>query len=458
MTMSSLRARLLAWLLGGVLIVGVAGGLVEYRNGLAEANAFFDYHLEQTALILRDEPVEYLWPPSIPSNSAGYDFVVQVWTLDGELVYMSRPHAALPTFTTIGFSTVNTSSGRWRVYGTQSLTKVVQIAQPMSVRRQQAAQLALRTLAPFALLVPVLGLIVWLAVGHALQPLQRLAKAVKSRRVNALEPLSDEKLPDEVRPLVGSLNDLLVRLTAALDRERAFMADAAHELRTPLTALHLQLGALARAATDAERTEAMGKLGQGVQRAIRLVEQMLALARQEPRAEPARTRFALDELAREVVAELVPLADARRIDLGMSEAQTVLVQGERDAVATLIRNLVDNAVRYTPEGGRVDVSVERSAATPAQAVIRVTDNGPGIAQDERDRVFDRFYRQPGTRTPGSGLGLAIVKAIAEAHGATVTLDAAAAADGHGLAVTVAFPASGETAPQSEDTPPGRREW
>jgi two-component system OmpR family sensor kinase len=231
---------------------------------------------------------------------------------------------------------------------------------------------------------------------------------------------------------------LLVRLTAALDRERAFMADAAHELRTPLTALHLQLGALARAATDAERTEAMGKLAEGVQRAIRLVEQMLALARQEPRAEPARTRFALDELAREVVAELVPLADARRIDLGISEAQPVLVQGERDAVATLIRNLVDNAVRYTPESGRVDVAVERSAAAPAQAIIRVTDNGPGIAQEERDRVFDRFYRRPGTRSPGSGLGLAIVKAIAGAHGATVALDAGA--DGHGLAVTVAFPA------------------
>ena len=437
MTVSSLRARLLAWLLGGVLLVGVAGGLIEYRSGLAEANAFFDYHLEQTALILRDEPVEYLWPPRIPSNSATYDFVVQVWTLDGELIYMSRPHAALPTFTTIGFSTVSTSSGRWRVYGTQSLTKVVQIAQPMSVRRQQAAQLALRTLAPFALLVPVLGLIVWLAVGHTLQPLQRLAKAVKARRVNALEPLSDERLPEEVLPLVGSLNDLLVRLNAALDRERAFMADAAHELRTPLTALHLQLGALARAATDAERLEAMGKLSEGVQRAIRLVEQMLALARQEPRAEPARTQFALDELAREIVGELVPLADARQIDLGMSEAQAVLVRGERDAVGTLIRNLVDNAVRYTPAGGRVDVAVERPAGTPAQALIRVVDNGPGIAREDRERVFDRFYRRPETRSPGSGLGLAIVKAIAVAHGATVELGDGA--DGHGLAVTVAFP-------------------
>jgi two-component system, OmpR family, sensor kinase len=433
---ASLRTRLLVLLLGGVLLVGVAGGLIVYRNALTEADAFFDYHLKETALILRDQPVEYL-PPSIPSNNAVYDFVVQVWTLDGELVYESRPHAALPNFATIGFATVGTASGQWRVYGTESLTKVVQIAQPLGVRRQQAAQLAVRTLTPFALLMPLLGLLVWLAVGHALQPLQRLAKAVKARRVSALEPLSDERLPEEVRPLVGSLNDLLGRLTAALDRERAFMADAAHELRTPLTALHLQLGALARAGTESERSEAMEKLSEGVQRAIRLVEQMLALARQEPRAEPVRTRFALDELAREVVAELVPLADARRIDLGMSEAQTVFVRGERDAVATLVRNLVDNAVRYTPVGGQVDVSVERSNEVPAHALIRVVDNGPGIAPEERERVFDRFYRRPGTRSPGSGLGLAIVKAIASAHGATVTLGQGA--DARGLAVTVTFP-------------------
>ena len=437
---TSLRTSLLVWLLGGVLLVGVGGGLIVYRNALAEADAFFDYHLKETALILRDQPVEYLGPPAIPSNTAAYDFVVQVWTLDGELVYESRPHASLPNFATIGFASVSTGSGQWRVYGTESLTKVVQIAQPMSVRRQQAAQLAVRTLTPFALLMPLLGLIVWLAVGRAMLPLQRLAKAVKARRVNALEPLSDERLPEEVRPVVGSLNDLLGRLAAALERERAFMADAAHELRTPLTALHLQLGALARAGSEPERAEAMGKLSEGVQRAIRLVEQMLALARQEPRAEPVHTRFALDELAREVVAELVPLADARQIDLGVSEAQTVFVRGERDAVATLVRNLVDNAVRYTPSGGRVDVSVERAAAVPARALVRVMDNGPGIAQEERERVFDRFYRKPGTRLPGSGLGLAIVKAIAEAHGAAVVLDSGPSA--RGLAVTVSFPADG----------------
>ena len=436
---ASLRANLLVWLLGGVLLVGVAGGLIVYRNALAEADAFFDNHLKETALFLRDQPVEYLFPPPIPSNDVAYDFVVQIWTIDGRRIYIGPEQAVLPpSSTAIGYSTVNTSSGQWRVYGTESPTKVVQVAQPMSVRRQEAAQLALRTLAPFALLVPVLGLIVWLAVGRALQPLQRLARAVKTRRVNAVEPLSAERLPDEVRPLVDSLNDLLARLSAALDRERAFMADAAHELRTPLTALHLQLGELARASTESERAEAMGRLSEGMQRAIRLVEQMLALARQEPRADPTHTRFALDELGREIVAELVPLADARRIDLGMSEAQAVFVRGEREAVATLIRNLVDNAVRYTPAGGRVDVSVERSTALPAQALVRVVDNGPGIARAERERVFDRFYRRPGTRQPGSGLGLAIVKAIAVAHGATVELGDGA--DGRGLAVTVTLPA------------------
>lgn len=436
---ASLRASLLVWLLGGVLLVGVAGGLIVYRNALAEADAFFDNQLKETALFLRDQPVEYLFPPPIPSNDVAYDFVVQIWTIDGRRIYIGPEQAVLPpSSTAIGYSTVNTSSGQWRVYGAESPTKVVQVAQPMSVRRQEAAQLAVRTLAPFALLMPLLGLIVWLAVGRALQPLQRLARAVKTRRVNAVEPLSGERLPDEVRPLVDSLNDLLARLTAALDRERAFMADAAHELRTPLTALHLQLGELARAGTESERAEAMGRLSEGMRRAVRLVEQMLALARQEPRADPTHTRFALDELGREIVAELVPLADSRRIDLGVSEAQAVFVRGERDAVATLIRNLVDNAVRYTPVGGRVDVSVERSATLPAHALVRVVDDGPGIARGERERVFDRFYRRPETRSPGSGLGLAIVKAIAVAHGATVELGEGA--DGRGLAVTVTFPA------------------
>ena len=446
--MSSLRARLLAWLLGAVVLLGAAGGWIVYRNALAEADAFFDYHLRQTALILRDQPVEYLLSPQIPPTDAAYDFVVQVWSLDGVRVYLSRPHAVLPQITTLGLATVATSEGSWRVYGVQALTKVIQVAQPMSVRRERAAQLALQTLRPFALLLPVLALLIWLAVGRALQPLQRLTALVKARRVHTLDPLPDERLPDEVQPLVAALNELLERLRAALERERAFLADAAHELRTPLTALHLQTGTLARASGEAERSAAMAGLTAGVQRVIHLVEQLLSLARQEPRAGNAPVPVRLDDVAREVVAELVPLADAGGIDLGISAARPASVTGDPDALRTLLRNLVDNAVRYTPRGGRVDVSVETPAApaphsAPSGATLVVADDGPGIPAAERERVFDRFYRRAGAAAPGSGLGLAIVRAIAAAHGATVTLSDGPG--GKGLAVSVEFPPGGASA-------------
>jgi len=439
--MNSVRARLLVWLLGGVLFVGAVGGWFVYRNALVEADAFFDYHLRQTALLLSDQPVEYLLSPEIPQTTADYDFVVQVWTLDGVRVYLSRPHAVLPVITTLGFSTAVTSEGRWRMFGVQAPTKVIQVAQPMRVRERQAVELALRTLTPFVLLMPMLVIFIWFAVGHSLEPFKRLTALVESRKVTALDPLPAGNLPGEVQPLVGALNDLLGRLGAALERERGFMADAAHELRTPLTALHLQMGTLARATNEAERADAMEKLSAGVQRAIRLVEQLLSLARQEPRADVARRRLRFDDLAREVVAEMVPLADARKIDLGISASQPAYVLGDPEALRTLVRNLVDNAVRYTPVGGTVDVSVQDSDEPGSShgALLRIVDTGPGIPADERQRVFDRFYRPPGTSPPGSGLGMAIVKAIADAHGATIALNSGSGTQG--LAVTVSFPFS-----------------
>ena len=233
--MRSLRARLLAWLLGGVAFVGITGGWMVYGNALSEADQFFDYHLRQTALILRDQPVEYLLSPQLPPTDASYDFVVQVWSLDGVRVYLSRPHAVLPEITTLGFATVATSEGQWRVFGVQAVTRVIQVAQPMKVRRQRAVELALQTLRPFALLLPVLVLVIWFAVGHALVPLRRLTAQVKARRVDALDPLGDSDLPEEVQPLVGALNDLLGapdRRTRARTRlhggRRARVAHPAH--------------------------------------------------------------------------------------------------------------------------------------------------------------------------------------------------------------------------------------
>jgi two-component system OmpR family sensor kinase len=195
------------------------------------------------------------------------------------------------------------------------------------------------------------------------------------------------------------------------------------------------MGTLSRAANEAERNDAMEQLSAGMQRAIRLVEQMLSLARQEPRVEPTRAPVPLADIARDVVAELVPLADAKQIDLGISNSQPAVVMGDPDALRTLTRNLVDNAVRYTPAGGRVDVSVENGGDS-GQTLLKIVDNGPGIPPEERSRVLDRFYRRPGTSPPGSGLGMAIVKAIADTHGATLELDAGP--DGTGLAVSVRF--------------------
>jgi two-component system OmpR family sensor kinase len=431
--MSSIRGRLLVWLLSAVALAAAGGGWLSYRNARLDADAFFDQHLAQTALTLRDQAFEYAASPELREAQAEYDFVVQVFSLQGVRVYLSHPHATLPGLTTLGLSDVETGDGRWRVFGVQARGYVIQVAQPMRIREQRAAAFALRTLLPFLLAMPALAVVLWLAVGRALRPLEELGARVRAREPGDLAPLAEQGLPAEVQPLVASLNDLLQRLASVLQHERAFIADAAHELRTPLTALRLQAQALGHAA-DSERTATLGQLLAGVQRASRLVEQLLAMARQEPGAAPARGRVALDALAREAVAELVPLADARQVDLGLSDAAAVAVTGDEAALRVLVRNLVDNAVRYTPAGGRVDVAVVDDTHG---VQLLVTDTGPGIPQAERERVFDRFYRPPGTEGVGSGLGLAIVRAVAQAHGAEVRLEEGPGASGLRAAVRFA---------------------
>ena len=422
----------MAWLLGAVALTGGLGAWLIYRNALAEADAFFDYQLQQTALALRDQAFEYASPPAL-GTAADYDFVVQVWSFDGVRVYLSQPHVSLPGVTRLGISTASTREGDWRVFGTRVRGGFIQVAQPMRVRKEQAARLALRTLLPFALLLPVLAAIIAIVVRQLLNPLEQLARTVRARAPTALDPLPVADLPVEVRPFVEALNDLLARLALALERDRAFIADAAHELRTPLTALKLQLDALDRGRNEEERAQARTVLQRGVERAARLVEQLLALASIEPGEPLPMENVALDQVVREVVVDELPLADARHIDLGIGRLDSVTLQGNRAALAVLIRNLVDNAIRYSPEGGSVDVALEKEAGS---ARLRVTDSGPGIPPAERERVFDRFYRVPGTQAVGSGLGLAIVRAIATQHHATVRLDSGPNAKG--LVATVEF--------------------
>jgi two-component system OmpR family sensor kinase len=294
--------------------------------------------------------------------------------------------------------------------------------------------MALRILVPILATIPVYGLIIWLIVGEGLRPLSEIAGAIRRRQPASLEPLPPAKLPEEVAPMVTELNALLERLREALERQKRFTADAAHELRSPLTALQVQLDMLARARTPEDTRAALEALRAGMKRASRLVEQMLTMARLEPNAQLAQpAEVALDTLAAQVAGELEPLAEARRIELRLERLESAPVAGDATALHALARNLVDNAIRYTSAGGVVRLA---AFAEDASALLVVEDNGPGIPAEERARVFDRFYRLPGSNADGSGLGLAIAKQVADAHGAEIALDDAS--DGHGLRVTVRF--------------------
>ena len=435
--MTSLRNRLLAGLVGAVVLVGALGAWLSYRIARTEADAFFDAQLRETAMLLRDEVQVFPGGARVPRAVPEYDFIVQVWSREGVRVYLSRPHEVVPGLTGPGLSTTRTPAGRWRVYGVETNLGVIQVAQSMDVRERRAARTALRSLAPFAVLVPMLSILIAWIVARTVQPVRGFAAALRRRRPDDIEPVAVAGLPDEVRPVAEALNELLARLRAALDRERAFLADAAHELRTPLTALDLQAQAVAAASED-RRESALADLRAGVARVARLVEQLLAIAREQHGAAAAPAPLDLDELVRRTVAEFVPLAEAAGIDLGVESAEAVRVAGDADALRRLLGNLIDNAVRYTPAGGRVDVAVGREAGAPLRAVVTVTDTGPGIPAEERERVFARFHRIPGTAGTGSGLGLALARSIAQRHGGEVLLEDGPG--GRGLRALLRLPA------------------
>ena len=435
--MTSLRARLLIALLAAVVAISVLAGLLTYRRVLAETSTLFDYQLRQMALSLRSQ-IPMAPRLELPPDQADADFVIQIWDVYGTRVYFSRPGLPLINATALGFADVRVGGRQWRTYGLQTMEGVIQIAQPVQVRESLARGAALRVVIPLLLLLPLLGAAVVGVVGSGLRPLRRVAGEVQRRDVHSLAPIPAARLPQEIAPLVNELNRLLMRLSEAFQVQRAFVADAAHELRSPLTALSLELQLLERAPDEPARREALANLKAAAARAVHLVEQLLTLARNEPR-EPVGElmRFALEQPVAEGIADAHALAAARHIELSL-EAEPATIRGDREALRTLVRNLVDNAVRYTPEGGWVRVRTRAAAATPGReaALIEVADSGPGIPAADRERAFDRFYRRAGSPEGGSGLGLAIVKAVADRHAAQVRLGDASEG---GLLVTVAFP-------------------
>lgn len=434
----SLRTRLLWLLLAAIVLTAVAQAFIAYRTARADADEIFDYHMQQMALSLRS---------GLPSNAsvgAGEDsqdeedlnFVVQVWTADGLRVFQSAPRAALPQRTVLGFSDVKAHGSTYRVFSMQSRSQVIQVAQDMAARREMAGTLALRTMAPIAVMAPLLMLVVWWVVSLSLAPVSRVRRQVAARQADDLSEVSEFDLPDEIRPLVQELNLLFGRVRQAFDAQKSFVADAAHELRSPLAALKLQIQGLQRASDDAARELAVSRLSAGIDRATRLVEQLLVLARHQANAATGvkPQSVSLAEVARLAVADAAPSAQLRHTDVGLARADDGMIAGQPEALRILMRNLLDNAVKYTPTGGKVDLEIVREAGVMR---LSVQDSGPGIAEADRERVLDRFYRVAGTDTTGSGLGLAIVRSIAEMHGASLRL-------GHserlgGLRVDATFP-------------------
>ena len=430
----SIRRQLIVALLTAIAVAVLAAAYGSYRLARAEVDAVFDYHLKQIVLSLRDHAPQS--NAQLPAVDDQLDFVIQVFTRDGRRLYASHPHAGLPGHAQPGFSTVDTDDGRWRIYAVQLNDQVVQVAQPTRVRKEAAAAAALRTVIPFLALLPVLGALIWWTVGIGLAPLDRIAREVKSRSAGQLEPLPLVGVPVEAQPLIEALNDLLQRRGAALAAQRAFIADAAHEMRTPLTALQLQATLIERADSVADRVTAVSDLKRGLVRASHVVQQLLTLAREEPGGGTPQSfaRIDLVSLAGMAVADHLVLAESRGIDLGLGKSvATAPVNGDAKALRTLISNLVENSIRYTPGPGRVDIAVN---VEDGQPLFTVSDSGPGIPAEERERVFDRFYRRAESAEPGSGLGLAIVRVIADRHGASVELGESPLG---GLQVYVRFP-------------------
>ncbi len=415
--MSSIRVRLLVSLLALLLVAAAAMGAVTYRNVLAETEALFDYQLQQMALSLRDQGE--IGPAQADTLAdEQLDVVVQIWTVDGRSIYASRKHPSLPERALLGLATLSVDGRAWRTYSVATRQRVIQVAQPIDIRQRLAARAAWRSVLPLLLMTPLAAVAIWWLAARTLAPLSRLAGEVQSRDARSLAPVRVAGLPDEAAPLAVALNALLDRLRQSLDAQRAFVADAAHELRSPLTALKLQLGLLRRAGDAAERDAAGAALAAGIERASRLVEQLLALARSEPGAPAAAERVDLGEVARAAVVDTLSFATTRGVSLELDAPRPVFASGDAVGFALLARNLVDNAARYSPPGSLV---VVRTGEDEGRPLLQVDDAGPGIPLAERERVFDRFYRRADRGETGSGLGLAIVRSIAAAHGASVEL-------------------------------------
>ncbi|MBI4996189.1 MAG: sensor histidine kinase N-terminal domain-containing protein [Rhodocyclales bacterium] len=437
----ALRRRLVGRLLGGVTVCWLgmmAWGYVDTRhevNELMDDQLVLDAH---TLLAIAAHEADEMKPFSdeydYQENEQLKYFRFQVWVDDGRLVMNSPATPGVPLTDADGHSNgADADSGgrHWRYYAQWNKDRTVRVivGQNDHVRDEMVSHTLWQLLLPALLGLPILGAWVWLATRHGLRPLDVVAEQIAAREPEHLDAVEPATAPEEIRPLIESINQLFGRVEQAIEAEKRFTADAAHELRTPLAALAAQAQVVLRARDPEESRHAAEQLITSSRRAARLIDQLLTLARLDPFDTAPAGTVELDWLAAQVCAINGPLAVENGVALELDTVPTT-VTGDADMLRILLRNLVDNAIRYTPAGGSVTVSV-------TDRVLSVTDTGPGIPVAERERVFDRFHRLAGQEKEGSGLGLSIVARIAERHRAKIRL--ADGAGGVGLQVSVEFP-------------------
>ena len=425
----SLQARLLTTVLTLVLVAwGVAAALAWHETD-DEVSDLLDAHLAQTAALLRLQPLDELDEDRLneaPELDKHQPHVVfQLWHKDQLLARSaSAPQKPLTLRRKRGFADSQVDGKAWRVFVTQGPERDMRIVvgELQSVRREIVLASLTSILKPMAWALPLLALGIWWAVRGSVRPLGRLGNAVATRQPQSLAPLSTEGVPPEVLPLVTALNDLFERMARLLATEQQFTADAAHELRTPIAGIRMQ-AQVAQGATDAqERATALQATVQGCDRATRLVEQLLQLARLDAEATPDRSSTPLAEVARHVAADLEATAERRqqRIVLREPMAPDVHIPLPEPLARVLLRNLLDNALRYSPEGAEVQLQINELGDGHAQ--LSVEDSGPGLTPEEQARLGERFFRVLGTGQSGSGLGWSIIQRIARLHHLQVGTD------------------------------------
>lgn len=431
--MLSIRSKIVLTLVTALMLSGLVSSLATFYAGRNEFSRLFDTQLQHVATELSMTRADALSRIAFLGLNPEEKVLVQIYDSSNNRTLLSRQGITLPIAEKTGFSTITGRDGQvWRQYVSTSESRIIQVAQPASVRTSMAISAALHMVQPFFVLLPFLAIAIWFVTDIFLRALDRTAAAVAKRSPVSLEAIPTDSVPREIQGLVVSINSLMARLEANLVAQRRFTSEAAHELRTPLAGIKLQAQLVRKAKTDEDRERYLRNLMTGVSRASRMIEQLLTIARLEPEAIKQNTQpVRLDTLAQSVAEELALKAEEKSISIEV-RAQVATVLGIGDTLRLLLTNLVGNALRYGRADGRIIIGVD---TVDGFAILRVSDDGPGIPQEERSRIFERFYRVLGTKVSGTGLGLAIVKRITELHQGFVDVtDGLAHRDGSGVGI------------------------